>query len=54
MIEVLLDFLGIDYTITWSDELMQIILPVILSCAAILTLYLVICFFQFIRNIIRR
>lgn len=47
-------FLGNSVDITWSDELIASILPVVIVVAAAMTLYLFICFFQFILKVLHK
>ena len=54
MLDIFLNFLGIDIDITWSDELISCLLPVLITIAAGLTLYMFICFFQFIIKILHK
>lgn len=53
MLQHVLDFLGIEYQIVWSDELIQTILPVVLCIAGALIFYLMMCFFQFLHKLLK-
>lgn len=50
MLTYFLDFLGISST----DPAYAAVLPVVISVIAALSLYLFICFFQFIRQLLNR
>lgn len=53
MLQVILDFLGIEYSIDWTPELVGMVLPVILVIACAFSLFMFICFFQFLYKLIK-
>ena len=53
MLQLVFDFLGIDYTIIWTEELINNILPAIVVVGCVLALYMFICFFQFLYKLIK-
>lgn len=53
MIDLVLEFMGIDYAIVWTAELMETVLPVIVCVSCVFALYLFICFFQFLHRFIK-
>lgn len=53
MIELVLEFLGIDSALVWTSELMEKLLPVIIGISCVFALYLFICFFQFLFRLIK-
>ncbi len=54
MIELVLDFLGIDYAIVWNDSLMESVLPVIVGLCCVFAFYLFVSFFEFLRSVLKR
>ena len=54
MIELVLDFLGIDYTIVWTDTLMESVLPIIICLACVFAFYLFLTFFEFLKTVLKR
>ena len=54
MLQYIFDFLGIEYSLVMTDELLSQVLPVLICVGAALSLYLFICFMQFIRCLILR
>lgn len=54
MLQLIFDFLGIEYTLTWSPELIEKVLPVLVCIAAVMTFYLVLVFFQFLYRLFKR
>lgn len=53
MLQLILDFFGIDYTIVWTEELVATLLPAVIVICAVLALYMFICFFQFLYKLIK-
>ena len=53
MLQLILDFLGIDFTIVWTEELIVQVLPLVIGVAIVLSFYLFMCFMQFLRAIIQ-
>lgn len=53
MLDVILKFLGIEYSIDWTPELIGTVLPVILVIACAFALFMFICFFQFLYKLIK-
>ena len=53
MLQLILDFLGIDYTIVWTEELVSNVLPAVIVVCCVLALYMFICFFQFLYKLIK-
>lgn len=54
MLNYILEFLGINYSVTFTPELLESILPVLISVSLVFALYVFICLFQFIHKLLNR
>lgn len=53
MLQIILDFLGIEYTIVWTEELITTVLPAIIVVSCVFALFMFICFFQFLYKLFK-
>lgn len=53
MLKLIMEFLGVNYEVVWSQELFEMILPVLIVVGSVLSLYMFISFFQFLYKLIK-
>ena len=54
MLQLIFDFLGIEFTLNWTPELVETVLPVLVCLAGVMAFYFFLVFFQFLYRLLKR